>query len=81
MLNCGCGVCGGDFALKIGWIVQMDEIFEVNFKFCALKCENSFEKRLNIDKKLSEICKMHNGKEQKQQKFYKTHKEINIKNS
>ena len=53
-------VCGGRvLSEKIGWIVQMDGFFEVDFEFWAEKCENSFEKRLNIDKKLSEICKMH----------------------
>ena len=44
---------------KIGWIVQMDGFFEVDFEFWAGECENSFEKQLYIDKKLSEICKMH----------------------
>ena len=45
---------------KIRWIVQMDEIFDVDFEFWTEKGENSFEKRLNIDKKLSEICNMYN---------------------
>ena len=37
----------------------MDEIFDVDFEFWAEKCENSFEKRLKIDKKLSKMCKIH----------------------
>ena len=37
----------------------MDEIFDVDFEFWVGKCENSFEKLLYIDKKLSEICKIH----------------------
>ena len=39
----------------------MDGFVEVDFEFWVEKCENSFEKRLYIDKKLSEICKMHKG--------------------
>ena len=43
------------FAFKSVYIVQMDEFFEFNFEFWAGKCENSFEKRLKIDKKLSKM--------------------------
>ena len=55
------GVCPSilHFAFKSVYIVLMDGFFEVDFEFWAEKCENSFEKRLYIDKKLSEICKMH----------------------
>ena len=53
------GVCILHFAFKSVYIVQMDEFFEFNFEFWARKCENSFEKRLKIDKKLSKMCKIH----------------------
>ena len=37
----------------------MDEKNEGDFEFWAEKFENSFEKRLKIDKKLSKMCKIH----------------------